>query len=77
VSWTWHTSLQYIGGKCYVAPGYTIFPVARKELLRRLLVLNRARAAAESAAAPPARPRRGKKPPAPAREHVEMFSEGS
>jgi hypothetical protein len=54
---------------------YTISPAARKELLRRLLILNHARAEAEKAAAKPTKPKRGKKAPAPEIEHIEMFSE--
>jgi hypothetical protein len=56
---------------------YTISPAARKELLRRLLALNHARAEAEKAAAKPTKPRRGKKAPTPDDEHVEMFPEES
>jgi len=56
---------------------YTISPDARKEVLRRLLALNHARAEAEKAAAKPTKPTRGKKAPAPVDEHVEMFPEES
>jgi hypothetical protein len=49
---------------------YTISPAARKEVLRRLLLLNHARAEAELT-----KPKRGKKAPAPEIEHIEMFSE--
>jgi hypothetical protein len=54
---------------------YTISPAARKELLRRLLALNHARAEAEKAAAKPTKPKRGKNAPVPEIEHIEMFSE--
>jgi hypothetical protein len=54
---------------------YTISPAARKELLRRLLALNYARAEAEKAEAKLTKPKRGKKAPAPEIEHIEMFSE--
>ncbi|MBZ5626043.1 MAG: hypothetical protein LAQ69_46260 [Acidobacteriia bacterium] len=54
---------------------YTISPAARKELLGRLLALNHARAEAEKAAAKPTKPKRGRNAPAPAGEHVEMFTE--
>ena len=53
---------------------YTISPAARKEVLRRLLALNHARAEAEKAEAKPTKPKRGKKAPAPEIEHIEMFS---
>jgi hypothetical protein len=53
---------------------YTISPAARKELLRRLLALNHARAEAEKVAAKPTKPRRGRKASAPVGEHVEMFT---
>jgi hypothetical protein len=53
----------------------TISPAARKDLLRRLLALNHARAATEKAAGKPAKPKRGKKAPTPGGEHVEMFVE--
>ena len=56
---------------------YTISPAARKELLRRLLALNHARAEAEKAAAKPTKPTRGKKASPPIDEHVEMFPEGT
>jgi hypothetical protein len=57
--------------------GASRLPAARKELLRRLLALNHARAAAEKAAAKPTKPKRNKSTPAPAGEHVEMFPEES
>ena len=53
---------------------YTISPAARKELLRRLLALNHARAEAEKATTKSAKPKRGKAQ-APEIEHIEMFSE--
>jgi hypothetical protein len=56
---------------------YTISSAARKELLRRLLVQNHARAEAEKAAIKPAKPKRGRKAPTPHDEHVEMFPEES
>jgi hypothetical protein len=56
---------------------YTISPAARKELLRRLLVLNHARAAAESAAAPAPKPKRNKKASPPGADHIAMFPEES
>jgi SAM-dependent methyltransferase len=49
---------------------YTISPTARKEVLRRLLALNHARAEAEKTAAKATKPKRGKKPQVP-----EMFAE--
>jgi len=54
---------------------YTISPAARKELLRRLLALNHARAAAEKAAPKPLKPKRGKKAHVPDDEPIGMFSE--
>jgi hypothetical protein len=54
---------------------YTISPAARKELLRRLLLLNHARAEVEKAAAKLTKPKRGKRAPAAEIEHIEMFSE--
>ena len=54
---------------------YTISPAARKEVLRRLLALNHARAEAEKVEAKPTKPKRGKKAQAPGDEHIEMFSE--
>jgi hypothetical protein len=54
---------------------YTISATARKELLRRLLLLNHARAEAERAAAKPATPKHDKRAPAPVNENIEMFSE--
>jgi hypothetical protein len=52
---------------------YTISPAARKEILRRLLALNHARAEAEKAAEKPAKPKRGKKAPSPDGEYIAMF----
>jgi hypothetical protein len=54
---------------------YTISPAARKEVLRRLLVLNQARAEAEKANGEPVKPKRGKKAQTPGPEYVEMFTE--
>jgi hypothetical protein len=54
---------------------YTISPAARKEVLRRLLVLNQARAEAERANGEPVKPKRGKKAQTPGPEYVEMFTE--
>jgi hypothetical protein len=51
---------------------YTISPAARKEILRRLLALNHARAAAEKATQP-TKPRHGKKASTGDDEHIEMF----
>jgi hypothetical protein len=49
-----------------IVANYTISPAARKELLRRPLVLNHTQAAAESGAAPPS-----------GDDHVDMFPEES
>jgi hypothetical protein len=54
---------------------YMISPDARKEVLRRLLALNHARAEAEKAEAKPTKPKRGKKTQTPDDEHIEMFAE--
>lgn len=54
---------------------YTISPAARKEVLRRLLALNHARAEAEKAAGGTNKPKRGKKTQTPDDEHIEMFAE--
>jgi hypothetical protein len=54
---------------------YTVSPAARREILRRLLALNHAQAEAEKAAAKPTKPKRGKKAPSPADEHIGMFPE--
>jgi hypothetical protein len=56
---------------------YTISPGARKELLRRLLALNHARAESEIATAKPMKLKRGKKATTPDDEHIEMFPEAS
>ena len=54
---------------------YTISLAARKEVLRRLLALNQARAEAEKANGGLVKPKSGKKAQAPGAEYVEMFSE--
>jgi len=54
---------------------YTISPAARKEVLRRLLALNHARAEAEKANAKPAKAKRGKKALSPDDEPTQMFAE--
>jgi methylase of polypeptide subunit release factors len=55
----------------------TISSAARKEVLRRLLALNHARAEAEKAEAKATKPKRGKKPLSPDDEPIQMFGEGS
>ena len=54
---------------------YTISPAARKEVLRRLLALNHARAEAEKTNAKPAKAKRGKKALSPDDEPTQMFAE--
>lgn len=56
---------------------YTISPTARKEVLRRLLALNHARAEAEKVEAKPRTQKRGKKALLPDDEPIEMFTEDS
>jgi hypothetical protein len=51
---------------------YTISPTARKEVLRRLLALNHARAEAEKGTKS-AKPKRSKRAQAPGDEHVDLF----
>jgi hypothetical protein len=55
---------------------HTISPVARKEVLRRLLALNQTRAAEEKAKEKPAKTKRGKKS-VPQEDQAAMFVEGA